>query len=120
MNWRTETRTMDLATGAVSVWLQTPRLLEAPNWHSDGHLIVDGDGRLCRLDANSTLAPIDTGPLDRLNNDHGLSPNGCLLAVADSSADGASALYVLPAEGGQPRRVTPATPSPWRAGPNVR
>ncbi|WP_299841944.1 hypothetical protein [uncultured Jannaschia sp.] len=113
MNWQTEICTMDLATGAVSVWLRTPRLLEAPNWHPDGHLIVNGDGRLWRLDADGTLAQIDTGPLDRLNNDHGLSPDGRLLAVSDSSADGASAIYVLPAEGGQPRRVTPATPSYW-------
>jgi Tol biopolymer transport system component len=113
MGWRTEICTSDIGTGAVAVVLRSNALLEAPNWHPDGYLIVNGDGLLYRLDRDGTLARIDTGPLDRLNNDHGPSPDGLWIAVSDKTEDGASAIYVLPAEGGRPRRVTPRTPSYW-------
>jgi len=37
-----------------------------------------------------------TGPETHCNNDHGLSPDGSLLAISDqSAADGRSRIYVL-------------------------
>ncbi len=55
---------------------------------------------------------VDTGPLNRLNNDHGISPDGASLAISDSSQDGhESLIYVVPLAGGTPRRVTSQSPS---------
>ncbi|GHJ42004.1 hypothetical protein [Streptomyces sp. TS71-3] len=55
-------------------------LLEAPNWSADaGSLLLNGDGRLWRLDLGSHPArPVEV-PLDGvppINNDHVLSPDG--------------------------------------------
>jgi Tol biopolymer transport system component len=60
--------------------------------------------------------PIDTGFANRCNNDHGLSPDGTLLAISDQSqGDGQSVIYTLPATGGTPRRITAHAPSYWHA-----
>lgn len=57
---------------------------------------------------------IDTGFAVRCNNDHGLSPDGKLLAISDQSQEGGkSIIYVLPSTGGTPRRVTANSPSYW-------
>ena len=113
MIWRTEICSFDLATGAVTTILRSDRLLEAPNWHPDGYLIVNGDGLLYRLHPDGTLVQIDTGDLNQLNNDHGPSPDGRWIAISDSSEDHMSAIYIVPASGGTPRRVTPQSPSYW-------
>ena len=89
---------------------------EAPNWSRDGtHLLFNRHGRIYRLPATGgTPELIDTGLATRCNNDHGLSPDGSLLAISDQSqAGGKSLIYVLPATGGTPRRVTEAGPSYW-------
>ena len=64
----------DLASGQERLVLETPRLIEAPNWLPDGSaLIVNGDGRLFRVPlGRPSLAGIDTGFATRLNNDHGV------------------------------------------------
>lgn len=113
MIWRTEICTFDLARETVTIVHQSTRLLEAPNWHPNGYWIINGDGLLYRLDPVGTLFKIDTGDLNRLNNDHGPSPDGNWIAISDSTEDGASAIYVLPGSGGTPRRVTPNVPSYW-------
>ena len=42
--------TYDLASGAVTVVLQTDRHIEAPNWYPDGgSLLVNAEGRLFRV-----------------------------------------------------------------------
>jgi Tol biopolymer transport system component len=106
----------DLKTGTVQMVLQTDRLIEAPNWTPDGKaLIVNGDGRLYRvgLDRPVRLDEIDTGFAVKLNNDHGISPNGRQLVISDSTESGQSCIYILPVEGGTPRKVTQNTPSYW-------
>jgi Tol biopolymer transport system component len=107
--------TFDIARGAEAVVLETPRLIEAPNWTRDGAgLIVNGDGRLFRVPlAEPSLLAVDTGFATRMNNDHGLSPDGSMLAVSDHTEAGQSCIYVLPAAGGTPRRVTREVPSYW-------
>jgi Tol biopolymer transport system component len=97
------------------VW-QTERLFEAPNWSPDGrHLMLNSEGLIYRL-------PIEAGALPQLlntdfaqlcNNDHGISPDGKLIAISDKVEFGKSAIYVLPAEGGTPRLVTRNLPSYW-------
>lgn len=108
-------RFFDLTTGAAGTVLETDRHIEAPNWTSDGAaLLVNGGGRLYRVPLEApALHEIDTGFAERLNNDHGLSPDGRLLAISDSSRTEASCIYMLPAGGGTPRRVTQAVPSYW-------
>ena len=105
----------DLATGEARVVLRHEGHIEAPNWAPDGRaLVVNGGGRLYRVDLDRpALDPIDTGPLRQLNNDHGFSPDGRWLAVSDKTETDASCIYVLPAEGGTPRRVTRRVPSWW-------
>jgi Tol biopolymer transport system component len=56
---------------------------------------------------------IDTGFATGCNNDHGLSPDGRWLAISDQSQGGKSVIYILPVEGGTPRRITPLAPSYW-------
>jgi Tol biopolymer transport system component len=104
-----------LATGAVTEVLSTDRMIEAPNWTPDGgSLIVNGDGLLWSVDlAAPGLTQIPTGKLSKLNNDHGISPDGTRLAISDGTADGKSAIYTLPFGGGEPTRITPEVPSYW-------
>jgi TolB protein len=110
---------LDVATGHRQVVKTSREPFEAPNWTRDGSALVyntsgrsEGRGRLHLFDLatrESTL--IDTGTNTRNNNDHVLSFDGRWLGISDQSADGGSAVYVLLAPGGTPRRVTPKTPS---------
>jgi Tol biopolymer transport system component len=106
----------DLETRRPETVLRSERLIEAPNWTSDGKaLIVNGDGLLYRVDLDrpARLARIDTGFAVNLNNDHGVSPDGRHLAISDSTENGQSCIYILAASGGAPRKVTQNTPSYW-------
>lgn len=105
----------DLAAGKSDTLLAHDGHIEAPNWAPSGdHLIVNGAGRLYRvaLDAPA-LDPIEVTGLARLNNDHGISPDGATLVVSDSPGRGTSLIYTLPASGGQPVRITENAPSWW-------
>ena len=106
---------VDIETGTETVLYETDRHLEAPNWTPDGAaLIVNGGGRLYRFPLdNPALIEIDTGFAKTLNNDHGLSPDGTMLAVSDGTETGESCIYTLPVIGGVPRRITSQTPSYW-------
>lgn len=112
---KSEVAIFDLETGTVRTVLQSADLVEAPNWTPDGKaLIVNSKGRLFRIDlAAPALAEIDSGFASRINNDHGISPDGTTLAISDSTEDGASAIYTMPIGGGTPRRVTEKVPSYW-------
>ena len=90
--------------------------IEAPNWTPDGaSLLYNGDGKLYRIPVGGgTPEWIDTGIATRLNNDHGISPDGKWLAVSDSSQEPKrSSIYVVPFKGGAARRVTKLAPSYW-------
>lgn len=103
-----------LGTGDVSVVLRHEGHIEAPNWHPDGYLVVNGGGRLYRVPLDlPALHPIDTGLAVNCNNDHGISPDGRQLVVSDSTETGQSCIYILPIDGGVPRCVTMRTPSYW-------
>ena len=104
-----------LATGRSEVLLETDELIEAPNWDpGGGSLLVNGGGRLHRvpLGAAPELAPVDTGFADRCNNDHGIAPDGSLIAISHHTGEG-STIFTLPAGGGAPRQVTARNPSYW-------
>lgn len=84
----------------------TEVLLEAPNWHPDGDsLLLNGDGRLWRLDVHSPerLEPIDFSSLPSLNNDHVVDPDGEHIGL--STEDGH--IHRAPLAGGEAVRLTP-------------
>ncbi len=104
-----------------------PMRMEAPNWLPDNTntLLFNNNGKLYRVQAEPPGTPaipnrkppelIDLGILTRINNDHGISPNGKMLAISDQSqkvgTQRPSLIYVLPVTGGTPRRVTDLGPS---------
>jgi dipeptidyl aminopeptidase/acylaminoacyl peptidase len=109
-----ETQVM-ASTDRRVVYSSTTRF-EAPNWLKDGsNLIVNSGGKLLRISATGgTPETIDTGFATRCNNDHGVSPDGKLLAISDQSQEGRqSTIYTLPVTGGTPKRITPKGPSYW-------
>ncbi|SFK26208.1 WD40-like Beta Propeller Repeat [Mesorhizobium albiziae] len=83
----------------------TRELIEAPNWTPDGQwLVYNGDGRLFRISPDGGDGPhrINSTPVENLNNDHVIAPDGQSIFV--SANDGH--LYVLPIAGGEPARVS--------------
>ena len=113
---RSSVEIFDLNARQARVVLQSDDLIEAPNWSPDGrYLMVNSDGLVYRipLDGAPKLELVDTGFATRCNNDHGISPDGSLIAVSDKCAFGKSAIYTLPASGGTPVLVTRNMPSYW-------
>jgi Tol biopolymer transport system component len=93
---------------SVEVIYSADRVFEAPNWSPDGsYLMLNSGGRLWRLPPARGGEPqlIPTGSVKALNNDHGIAPDGKTLAIS------AGPIYVLPAAGGEPRKVTENAPS---------
>jgi len=92
VTWRSSLEVLDVETGQIRVVLKTPILIEAPNWHPDGWFLVNGEGRLWRVD-DTGLHAIDTGSTERCNNDHGILPGG---GIVFSAHDGTGAgVHVL-------------------------
>jgi Tol biopolymer transport system component len=106
----------DLGTAETRVLLTRDGIIEAPNWHADGFLLVNGDGKLFRVPLDAPeLVEVPTGEVGRLNNDHGISPDGRWIAISAHGAERKSAIWVMPLAGGEPRRVTPKVPSWWHS-----
>ena len=86
---------------------EAPQLFEAPNWSRDGrYLLLNSEGKLWKLPVEGgepSLVP--TGQVNRINNDHGISPDGKWFAIS------AGHIYLLPSAGGEPRQITSQTPS---------
>ena len=97
---------MDVATGDRTVLATSPISLQAPNWTRDGkELIYNSEGKLYRFDlATRKTTLLDTGFATRCNNDHGVSPDGTMLAISDQSQGRRQSLiYTLPITGGSGR-----------------
>jgi TolB protein len=89
---------------------------EAPNWTRDGkNFIYNQDGHILKLPIEGGKPEtIDTGLATRVNNDHGISPDGTQLVVSDQSQEKHDSLiYTLPLSGGTPKRITKDSPSYW-------
>ncbi len=90
---------------APIVIYETSELIEAPNWTPDGHwLIYNADGRLFRISPDGQDGPhrINTAPVENLNNDHVISPDGQWLYL--SANDGH--LYRCAITGGVPVKIS--------------
>jgi Tol biopolymer transport system component len=93
--------------GRERIVYSADRLFEAPNWSPDGtYLLLNSGGSLWKLPVKGgEPVQVDSGTVDRINNDHGISADGKWFAIS------AGQIYVLPSSGGSPRQVTSATPS---------
>jgi sugar lactone lactonase YvrE/regulation of enolase protein 1 (concanavalin A-like superfamily) len=106
---------LDVDTGKRTAVFHSPRPIQAPNWTRDGRFLVyNVDGLISRFElATGKTSRLETGFATANNNDHVLSFDGKRLGISHhSAADGdESIVYVLPAYGGRPKRVTPKGPS---------
>jgi len=108
--------TITVASTDRRVVYVAPERFEAPNWMPDGkNLLFNRNGRIEKI-AVTGGAPqiIDTGFAIRCNNDHGISPDGTQMVISDQSQDEhRSLIYIVPIDGGAPRRITQKSPSYW-------
>lgn len=107
--------TLDVETGEVHTLRRFDRIIEAPNWlKKEECILFNSEGHIYAFDLKTgTEKLIDTGICDNCNNDHVVSPDERFIAVSHGPKEAfwASRVYVLPMEGGEPRLVTPNTPS---------
>ncbi|RPH99044.1 MAG: hypothetical protein EHM72_12265 [Calditrichaeota bacterium] len=89
--------------------------IEAPNWSPDGKtLIYNSNGLLYKIPIEGGMPEqIPTGFAFKINNDHGISPDGKQLVISDQTETGNSLIYLLPIDGGTPRKITSLGPSYW-------
>ncbi len=110
---RSSLEVYDLARERSRVLWQIDDLIEAPNWHPEGWLLVNRGGRLVRVPLDgSDVSEIDTGFADACNNDHGFSSNGAFIYFSHHVGKLAT-LYRVPVTGGMPEQVVPDIPSYW-------
>jgi Tol biopolymer transport system component len=102
---------LDLDTGHRETIYHVSDSLQAPNWTLDSKaLIYNRNGELYRFDlAKREPTLINTAPATHNNNDHVISPDGQWLGISNHvKEDGnKSIVFVVPLDGGQPRRITP-------------
>lgn len=110
--------TMNVSDGKRMIIRESAGKFEAPNWMPGGDkLLFNEGGSLYTIPAKGGIPErLNTDFADRINNDHGISFNGKMLAISHSRkglAGGSSTVYVLPLTGGTPKQVTQQTPSYW-------
>ena len=110
--------TMTVTDGKRMVIFEKPGRFEAPNWMPDGKkLLFNMDGSLFKIPVKGgEPEKLNTGFANNINNDHGISFDGKLLAIShgrQGMPGGGSTVYVLPLEGGTPKLITENTPSYW-------
>ncbi len=123
---RSVLQTVDIRSGRIDTVYSEDRHFEAPNWSLDGRFfIVNSRGNLYRLPVRDAkaLEQIPTGFATRINNDHGISPDGKQLVISHSADEHivdprqdwlASSIYLLPIGGSAaPVKVTSKAPSFW-------
>jgi Tol biopolymer transport system component len=108
--------TISIDTGERKTVYRAREHFEAPNWSPDGKtMLFNREGKIYTIPVDGGQPQlIDTGEAVKCNNDHGLSPDGKLLAVSSGHTPGGkSHIFVLPSAGGKPRLVTKLGPSYW-------
>lgn len=101
---------MNVETGKSRIIYQSPKSLQAPNWMKDGkHLLYNSEGLIYKFDlATNKPAVLNTGTVNKNNNDHVLSFDGKMLGLSSGSP---SNIFTVPVEGGEPKPVTQTGPS---------
>lgn len=118
----------DIEADTREVVYEAPDHFEAANWSPDNtYLLINQEGKLYRYYFETdSLQVLDTDFADRCNNDHGFSPDGQQLVISHNdptveSEIGSSRIFILPAEGGTPKLITPLAPSYWHGwSPNAQ
>ena len=104
----------DFTDKSTRVIYETEESFEAPNWSLDGrYLLANSGGRLYRIPLDgSAPQPLSVDSSLRCNNDHGISPDGKLLAFsAASPSSRQSQVYVADSDGSNAHMVVSAAPS---------
>ncbi len=105
---------LDVTTGNREIIHTAPGSIQAPNWTPNGKtLLYNGSGQIYRFDlAKRQESVLNTGEVNKNNNDHVLSFDGTLLGLSNDQKElGGSIIYTVPVTGGTPRQVTPRGPS---------
>ena len=108
--------TISIETGIRRVVYRAKEHFEAPNWSRDGRTFyLNRRGRILAVPVDGGVpVEVDTGDAVRCNNDHGISPDGSLLAISHSDRKLlVSVISIVPIEGGTPKLITPSGPSYW-------
>lgn len=108
----------DLETKSSSLVMREHRHFEAPNWSVDGkYFLINSNGLLEKISVNGSQKEIlNTGSVNRANNDHGYSFDGKTLFISSAKAsikEHTSFIYRVSSLGGTPKQITPLTPSYW-------
>ncbi|MEL6142800.1 MAG: transporter, partial [Bacteroidota bacterium] len=122
--FKSQLEVFELATQERKIIYSEEGHFEAPNWSPDGqYFIINSEGHLYKVSlGGQSKELIDTDFADRCNNDHGISPDGKLLVISHNDPTvphpelqgyQTSRIYTLPISGGQPKVITPLTPSYW-------
>jgi len=113
-------QTLDIETGKIDTILIAKGDFEAPNWHPDNYLVLNFRGKMYKLDlATKVLSVINTGSINHLMDDHGISPDGKFLAITDFDSSGHTLqsykfyIYTVPSSGGEPKKITSEALSFW-------
>jgi Tol biopolymer transport system component len=108
----------DLKKGGSTLVLKEERHFEAPNWSTDGSfLLINAAGKLEKISTKGeNLGILNTGTINKCNNDHGFSFDGKHLFISSAPPNvkgGSSLIYKLPSSGGEPELLTSKAPSYW-------
>lgn len=106
---------LDVENGKRTVIYEKDDRFEAPNWMPGGDkLLFNMDGSLFTIPiVGGEPEKFNTGFADELNNDHGISFDGQMIAISHHVQDKGSMVYIVPIEGGMPQQVTNEGPSYW-------
>lgn len=109
---------LNVFDGTRKIIRESTGRFEAPNWMPDGKMLLfNENGSLYKIPIEGgTPEKLNTGSLNRNNNDHGISFDGKMLAISNHRQGlpgGGSSVYVLPITGGEPKMLTEKTPSYW-------
>ena len=108
----------DMISKESSLLTRENRHFEAPNWATNGtYLLINSNGKIEKYSLEGERQGIvDTGTLEKCNNDHGISFDGRTLFFSSGKNEideHNSFIYKVPLNGGEPKLLTPLNPSYW-------
>lgn len=107
----------DLDSGTHKVIKEFDYVVEAPDWTPDGQwLVFNSGGKLYKMAPDGSTDPIEipTGSITQCNNDHVVTVDNKWIGLSSndpSISRGGSYVFIMPFEGGEPRKITPLSTS---------